>query len=456
MLNSWYLHMNETSASTTILSRIILWVRTHPISLLTSGIMLGYLVTYLVTPHSTWAELYVRAADQLVHGKNVYEQKLGFAYPPVRAFIMMPFLVLPAWGQQVAWWMCNVVCLVLMCQWMWKLAGGLKLEPITSLTANHFIWVAGILTGIFYVFNGLSNQATDLVEAVFMIAGCVALSSRRVLMAATLFGIAAGLKATPLLFCVYLLWHRQWVATVWLVAVAVGVNLMPDLISQCPTSSTWLGGWVQTYLVQFQSANYTPGNWGTFVYYNQSLAGMMSRMFLCDWAWSNGTMQVINLTPALPPLVYKLGLLAVEAVLLGICAIGFWRRSSFKGTATAPIFSHEPGLEYSMVLMLMVLLSPVSSKSHFCVLILPGMMLAKVAWEQRSKMIGTLFIVANIVGFIALTWWGEYVARVSLYYGAVTIKTALLLSGCAVALHQIRQQQTVACRVELSERRRAA
>ncbi|HQR05906.1 MAG TPA: glycosyltransferase family 87 protein [Gemmatales bacterium] len=449
--------MNLTTVSTTPLSRILNWLRTHPITLITSCIMLGYLVTYLASPNSPWTELYVRAADQMVHGKDMYEHKLGFAYPPARALLIVPFLALPAWGQQVAWWMLNVVCLVLLCQWMWKLAGGLKLEPVTKFTANHFIWLAGILTGIFYVFNGLSNQATDLVEAVFMIAGCVAMSSRRVLLAAAMFGIAAGLKATPFLFCLYLLWHRQWLATLWMIAVAVGINLLPDLISQCPTASTWLGGWINTYLVQFQNPNYTPGSWGTLVYYNQALAGMMSRMFLYDWTWSNGSMQLINLTPALPPMVYKLGLLGVQAVLLAICVLGFWRGGSFKGTTTAPIFSYEPGLEYSMVLMLMVLFSPVSSKSHFCILILPGMMLAKVAWEQRSKAIGTLFIVANLIGFIALTWWGEYVARVSLYYGAVTIKTLLLLAGCAVALSQLRaQQKAVVGNIERSETKLAA
>jgi hypothetical protein len=71
--------------------------------------------------------------------------------------------------------------------------------------------------------------------------------------------------------------------------------------------------------------------------------------------------------------------------------------------------------------------------------------------------VGTLFIVANIIGFIALTWWGEYVARVSLFYGAVTIKTVLLLAGCAVALHQLRaSQKAVVGSVDRSQNRLAA
>ena len=97
-----------------------------------------------------------------------------------------------------------------------------------------------------------------------------------------------------------------------------------------------------------------------------------------------------------------------------------------------------------VVLMLMVLLSPMSSKSHFCVLIFPGMLLARVAWEHRSMSLATVFILANVIGFISLTWWGEYVARVSLYYGTVTFKTLLLLAGCCVALSQMRHKHGVA------------
>ena len=103
--------------------------------------------------------------------------------------------------------------------------------------------------------------------------------------------------------------HRRALASLTKIRICTlsGWALDPDTTAPIapwsrPTSSTWLGGWVQTYLVQFQSANYTPGSWGTLVYYNQSLAGMMSRMFLCDWAWTDGAMQVINLTPAFPPM----------------------------------------------------------------------------------------------------------------------------------------------------------
>lgn len=431
------------------------WAKSHPITVVASCIFLGYLVSYLLAPVSPWADLYLRAGQQMIQGENVYLQKLGFAYPPCRAMVMMPFLVLPSWGQQIAWWACNVLCLVLMCRWMWQIAGGTRLEPMARWTAEHTIWLVGILTGIFYVFNGMSNQATDIFETTIMLAGCLALMSNRPLQAATWLGIAAGLKATPLLWCVYLIWRRQWTATAWLVTVALGINLLPDLISQCPTSATWLGGWVQQYLGQFQNANYTPGSWGSHVYYNQSLAGMMNRFFLSDWTWSNGTLQVISLTPAISPQYYKLGLLGVEAVLLGLCAWGWWKRTPASNDAkpgmvspstdkpwhpTGRATSIELGLEFSMVMMLMLLFSPMSSKSHFCGLILPGMLLARVAWEQQSRWLGTLFITANVIGFISLTWWGEYVARVSLYYGTVTFKTLILLAGCGVALSLLRRR----------------
>jgi len=343
---------------------------------------------------------------------------------------------------------------VLMCQWMWKLAGGVKLEPITRFTADHGIWLAGMITGIFYVFNGLSNQSTDLVDGLFMVAGCVALSSRRMLLAATLLGVAAGLKATPLLWCAYLLWKREWLASLWMVVVALGINFVPDLIASCPSAGTWLGGWINSYLAQFQNADYMPGTWYSHIYLNQSLAGMMSRTFLFDWTWTDAGMKVIQRPSTVPPMVFKMAWLLAGMALVAVCALACWKRHNKDRNII--VASSENALEYSLVMLLMVLLSPMSSKSHFGILILPGMILAKTAWEQRSVLLGSLFIIANVIGIVALTWWGEYVAYVCLFYGAVTVKALLLLGGCGMAVRVLRKQQQASAAIPAQEEAKMA
>ncbi len=417
--------------------RICHWMRSRPITVVMSVILFAFFISYL-SRESNWAFRYLRAASQMHHGEDIYRKEFGFAYPPCRALMMMPFLGIPDGLQVPLWWACNAVCLMLICRWTWRLAGGSSLEPLNRFTQVHYLWLAGVTTGIFYAFNSLSHQSTDLVETMFLIAGCVLLTSSRPLCASTCLGLAAGMKATPLLWCVYLLWKREYIAAAWLLTVALGINLLPDLVSQCPTSATWLGGWCQSYVNQLFDTTVSPGHWGSVVYNNQSLAGMVNRLFHSDWSLMNNHFEVFTLPATGSMLYYKLGLLVTEACTLLGCLKLISRTRSTSNL--------EQALEYSIVVMLMLLFSPMSSKSHFTMLLLPGMILARVswiAWQQQRYLVGSLFIVANVLGLFALNWWDKNVTLVSLYYGAVSNKTLLMLVACCVALPYIRKRDAV-------------
>jgi hypothetical protein len=346
---------------------------------------------------------------------------------------MMPFLALPEWAQRIAWWGCNALFFVLLLRGAWWLTGGKPLEGQPSAAKQeHLIWLMGLATGLFYVFNSLSNQSTDVIEAWLMIAGCLLLSKKRDLRAAICFGLAAAMKCTPLLWTVYLAWKRKWVAAACLTVIAIGVNFLPDLVRPCPTASTWVAAWYRQYLSPMQQTNYAPGTWGSAVYYNQSLAGAVNRLFVTDWSWKDDDLVLSSQTETVNAGVLKWGLLGLETVLLMACAFLCWRRTSAAGST--PLIGTS--LEYSTVLILMLLFSPMSSKSHFSTLLVPGFVLARLVCARRSIGLGTLFVLANVIGLCALNWCGKYTALVSLYYGAVSLKALLLLGCCALALRQ--------------------
>src|SRR5438874_1333 len=79
----------------------------------------------------------------------------------------------------------------------------------------------GLACALPYVLSVMDHQQTDLLIAALLIGGCLALQRARALSAATLFGLAAGMKCTPLLWAPYLAWRGRWKAAAWLVAVAV-------------------------------------------------------------------------------------------------------------------------------------------------------------------------------------------------------------------------------------------
>ena len=70
--------------------------------------------------------------------------------------------------------------------------------------------------------NSLSHAQTDLLIAALLMAGFLALKSKKDFAAATWIGFGAAFKATPLLFAPYLVWRGKWLCAVWLVVVASG------------------------------------------------------------------------------------------------------------------------------------------------------------------------------------------------------------------------------------------
>jgi hypothetical protein len=95
--------------------------------------------------------------------------------------------------------------------------------------------------------------------------------------------------------------------------------------------------------------------------------------------------------------------------------------------------------EFGIVVTLMLLVSPMSSKAHFGVLILPAFCLARFAVHNRDRTILALVAAAaalavacnrDLVGYIAYTSM--------LWIGTVTLCTLLLWLGCVLALARRR------------------
>jgi hypothetical protein len=422
-------------------------LRRHPYSAAAALILGSYLLSYCLSARSDWEHIYLQAARRLLAGDDLFRFANGYAYPPCKALFMISFLALPEMAQRAAWWACNAACFVLLCRWSWRLAGGGRLEGSpTPAWSEHMICLAGLATGVFYAFNSISNQGTDVPEAALLMGACLALLAGRDFLAATGFGLAAGMKATPLLWVFYLLWKGRWQPALWLVAVAVGINLFPDLVNTCPSGSSWLVAWYQQYLAPMQRPDYAPGQWGSMLHLNQSLAGAVNRLFIADWTWTADGLAIHRRANPADAHLLKLALLAGEALLVASCALLWQRRSEPRllGSGVAASLPNGRGsdcLEYSMVLLLMLLLSPMSSKAHFCTLLVPGFAVARAAWQLRSVSITMWFVSANLIGLLALSWFGKFTAQVSLYYGAVSIKAMLLLIACGSALVLLRRRE---------------
>lgn len=397
------------------------WLKSNPVAFVLGLMLLGLFFPFCFRKYSEWEAVYVTSSRILWSGGDPYQHlEIGYFYPPFAAWAARPFIDLSRFWLRCSWYLINVVSFIVMVGCGWRLAGGksasLTDEPDRAELASRIL---GLICGLIFILNCFAHQQVDVLLGGLLLGGCWLLSRSRSLAAATLFGLAAAVKCTPLLWTGYLLWRGRPVAALWLVAVAVGANLLVDVTHPQPTGRLWSGEFYQTFLQPMMQSNHTLGTWGSDPVYNQSLVGAYRR-------WLPTGERAL-----MPRQFSRLTMLGLEAGLLLLSAwiMGRPFRKLHTRAAGEPV--HPESLEYSAVLLLMLLLSPMSSPAHFGTLILPGFCLARWSLQQRSWGLLSLLLLVNLLVLSQCRdLVGSYLHGCFLWMGLPMWSTLLLLAGC--------------------------
>jgi hypothetical protein len=397
------------------------------------GVLVGLFLVALAAPilfrkPSNWATVYVPAGERLRSGQDIYEWKEPiYAYPPFGALLAVPAVDLTPAAGRVVWLAVNVAAALVLLGGAWRLTGGAGLPgaPGTG-RADAAAFGLGTACAAGFLLDVTSNWQTDLLVAALLVGGCGLLVRGRSVAAGVLFGLAAALKCTPLLFAPYLLWKRRRAGAAAVVAVAVGASYLPDALYPPPDGQPRLERWAERYLGTVARADVDPGVWASEVGYNHSLAGVLNRWLTVDRieidGWSGGVPRADRpTTAALKRLVW-----GVEAGLVLLAVAALWRKPADTGATRAA--------EFGIVLTLMLLLSPMSSKPHFCTLLLPQLLLARLGWERRDRLLIGLTAIAAVLGLLAnKDAVGRRAYDVLVWNGAVFGNALLLFVGCCYA-----------------------
>jgi hypothetical protein len=417
--------------------RTVTWLRTHPYTVIAAIFFIGYSVQFQLRKHSEWHEVYMAAGSRLLSGQHIYEQTadyLGYVYPPFAALIAAPFTLLPHHVARATWYLINVVCLIQMLRWAWRLSGGGPLQDAGTKLTEHLICILGLSCALSYSINCLAHQQTDILIGALMMGGCLALSRTRGFLAATAFGLAAAIKCTALLWAPYLVWRGRWKEAIWLGCVAVGVNLLPNLLSAPEPGKLWLADWTSRYLVPMKSADYYPGTWASAIIYNQSVAGTVNRWTLTDWQWTGSDCEIVDRPD--PPNPRTLQILVYTSELaLGAGMLWVLGRQRLPQLSTGEPVPAETAAEFSVVFLMMLLLSPMSNMQHFLTMVLPAFCLARTAVQTDQRTPGILLLAAIVIRATVINGlWGERFSTLCLWMGSVIASAILLLAGCAYVL----------------------
>lgn len=415
------------------------WLSRYPYTAAAAVFFILQAVPALFRHHTEWNDVFVAASRNLVAGRDLAIGS-AYLYPPFLALVSIPFTVLPQAVSQFLFYVVNFACMIFTIKGAWSLSGGGRLQGAGDKVParEHLVFLLALFCGGRFLVNALFQMQSDLLIAALLIAGCMALHSGRSFLSATWIGLAAALKCTPVLFVPYLAWRGKWAAAAWLVIVAVGVNFLPDLAYPRPSGGSWAMVWFNRYVRPIGNKDFVPGSWYAEISGNQSLSGAVNRLFTTKLVRTEGgekevTARKTDLSPAalrsITLLLYALAALP--------CAFAMWRRKTAGPARDGP---SADALEFGIIFLLMLLLSPRSSRTHFGIMILPALCIGRIALSRSSRAQWTFLILATLASLACFSSPLNPIFTEALWAGGVTAVAVLLLAGCVTGLLQTSRE----------------
>ncbi len=429
--------MNGLGTSLTSSSANVRW---RAGALLVGVVLVAAVAVALVAARSDGGSLHVYrvAATKLVHGQDMYERTPGvaaFSYPAVLALPVVPLLTMSQWMQAVTWQFINVLmligCLLLLRRCIDPML------PADLRERGRLPWYAYVLFALLagrHLISPVESRSHDLIIFAAMLLAAIAYRRGRGIVAGAWGGLAAALKATPLLLLPLFLWQRRFWASLAFVLVLTAATLLPDLIYPRSDGRLWSVAWYQKFVSGLKVA--APADreaWVAWNQLNQNLAGTVYRLSRSPeprptprpdvslWHPSEAVLRGVTLA-------LQLGLLMI----LAACTHG----GRTRGLRPDELATQRIG-EFALVLCAMSLLSPMSSKAHFCVLALPiAYCLSDFLFRRHSAVLGALLLIVFILGTLTVkNMIGRRLGNLFLAYGSVMWCTVALLLATIYVMH---------------------
>jgi alpha-1,2-mannosyltransferase len=334
----------------------------------------AYYRRYLA-PQDAGMVLYPQAAQCLLDNQVMQTCAGAFTYPPGFAFIMTPFAMMPMGLRLFVWYVITVGATVGVYKLAEKLTEKLFAEPF-GLVEQGWARILALILSIKFALAVLENQAYDTLSMLFVMIGLAGLVKGRDLWGGAAIGFAAAIKATPLIFLPYLIVKRRFVAAAGFSVALLLISYAPDIFFT-PQGATqgYLSAWLRhiagASLFNPEAAQFN--FWSGANSLNHSLRGAVS-------------LQINEVTQAG---LFKAVWYGVDLAFIALCA------------ALIMLRKERPGLlviDASILLIATLMLSPMTSRSHYVVLVLPYVVLSKIVLrDTATKWVGAVVLAASFV-----------------------------------------------------------
>ncbi|QDT37255.1 glycosyltransferase family 87 protein [Stratiformator vulcanicus] len=338
------------------------------------GIILCAIVASAVLPlfaSGGMIPIYMKATDRYLAGEQFYlpNEPPAYTYPPAMILTTVPLAVFPEYGWRALNWLENfslaagLIALATVMVWPVIAADGPPLRDRRYLIAATVVTILCLK----YIISPIKYQAHDLMVVVAVGGAALAMSRSNDKWGGLLGGMAAALKATPMLLLPVLVMQRRVVASMTFGTAVLVLTLLPDLFVASPDDATWAQSWYSRFVSKTSVGEAAEGDgaWTAWNALNQSIPGTMYR--LMTPVETGGELKNVAIAD-LGGRTAKLIVLLIEVAVFGFIVLTC-RRSPLLDAG--PLRSFYWMGAAGVVLCGMLLLSPMSSTQHFCALCLP-------------------------------------------------------------------------------------
>jgi alpha-1,2-mannosyltransferase len=396
------------------------YVRQHWIWLLVVLAAAAYYPRFIKLPAGM--DTYPQAAACLWHEQMLQACDPGFTYPPFFALIMLPFAPLPMWVRDLVWYavtLAAAIGAVKLCEFVTSKAVPTPLDRAELCWLRFFVLLlsAKLILAVF------ENQAYDALVAVSVLVGLAELSGGRALTAGAGLALAAALKATPLIFLPYLLWKRYFAAAGSFVVVYTVASLLPDILFAPADGHGYFLTWLQE--VAGPSLGINPASapfafWNGANILNHSLHGAVA----------------LNIDEAGQHAMFDATLALVDGCFIAVVGALL---------ALSPRRPESIAIDGSLLLIAMLMLSPMTSRSHYVTLLLPYTALVALNLRDQNSaslgraVLGVSFALVTLAGNDAV---GQAFTVWAYRHSAMVLGTlVLLIYFAALVIDAVAKEQ---------------
>jgi hypothetical protein len=417
-------------------SRVLLIILLSAVAALLGLLIIRNLIDYPV---------YYAAGRSLLRGRwDLYApdfalgQVMDYRYPPLFLISFAPLWNLPYSISAYVWYLMSVVeifgCAVIV----------VRLFPETRRSTKAWLFVV-IGTAQYFVMV-LHYGNAHLLATFCLFAALYFLIAKRSVLAGLLMAIAITIKLTPVLILPYLAIKRRWNSLVMVFVFLVALNLIPAFWFGFQANNRLLVGWYR-HVVASQEFHEDNGP------INLSLKGQLRR-YLSSIPYServDGDVRYpeVNVASFSRQHLFNAWLILSSLITAGVLALLWRNRKGLQNEDGSNAYQRIGLLETDLAIMicLMLLVEPLTSKIYFIALLWPLACLASIAVEQlnsrRAIALKALAAIATINLILPLLS-GRSIQRWLLVLGVDFYLNCLLMGVLLFVLlhHRVTQQQS--------------